>query len=328
MPQEIAELYSSAEIRGARLSSLPSGLVIAAAGFLLLWRSGRWTEALLEFSQFLGNRLAKLAAETAGVALQLLLPVLGLVAALTGIGMSGILGTTGSSLLSGISTFAMTLILGTWLVLRIYPRARSEQAAAGGILPERLTGPARRTSTGLVLVMSLFAGMSQATEDLGYSETSQAYLGFIFIVLASAALHRIAGFYRGRNILPPAPAEDEAAPEESHYGRRVIALLAGLARLVSLAAPVLAAFGYLKAADALIFPACSTFFLLAGLSRAQNLVAQVFVVLNHGDARAASGLGATLAGGRRARRRSPSRPGSTTGRWPAVPVPMRSVGWA
>ncbi|WP_172328015.1 DUF3772 domain-containing protein [Mangrovicoccus sp. HB161399] len=297
VPKEMAELYSSADARKERLSTLPSGLVIMAAGLLLLWRSGRWTNALLEFSQFLGNRLAKLAAETVAVGLQLVLPVLGLVLALTGISMSGLLGTTGSALLTGVSRFAMTLILGTWLVLRIYPRTRAELATAHGILPPRLAGPARRVSTGLVLVLSLYAGMMQATEDLGYSETSQAYLGAIFLVLASAALFRLGRLYRAKNILPSGPSEEERIAEESFYVRRVIALLAALARVIAVAGPGLAAFGYLRAADALVFPACSTFFVLAGLTRAQRLVAEVFVVLNHGDVRAANGLGATLAGG-------------------------------
>ncbi|MBE3637057.1 DUF3772 domain-containing protein [Mangrovicoccus algicola] len=301
VPREMLGLYSSAEARRERLEGLPSALALAAAGLVLMWRSGRWTRGILHFGQFLGNRFARLGAQLTGVTLQLLLPVAGLVLVLTAISRSGLLGDTGSGLLEGVSTFAMTLILGTWLVLRIYPRSPQEGLQDGAdLLPERLSATARRVSTGLVLVLALFAGITRAAENLGYSEAAQDYLGFIFVVMASAALFNIGRLYRARNVLSHGARTDPAAAdpgEDGHFGRRVIAALAGLARVIAIAGPLAGAAGYLRAADALVFPACSTFFLLAGLGRAQRLVAQVFVVLNHGDTRAANGLGATLAGG-------------------------------
>ena len=295
VPSELAAVYAEGAARNDLLQRLPVAAVTLVVGFVLLLRSGGWTGAMMAAAKRYRQGVSLFLIEALAIGLQLVLPVAGWVLIIAGISLSGALGTTGNILLQGLGAAALSIILGVWLVARIYPNREDELLPSFAILPTVLRQRARRVAIGVVVVLGLNQGLTAEIKPLDLSEQAEGYLRLIVVVLGALALYRLSQIYRARNILMPRSGEDLS--ESRMFTLQVVSVLALVFRVIAIAGPVLGFLGYLNAAKALVIPACSTYLLIAVLTRLQQVVAGFWVLANKGNREAGQGLWPTLLGG-------------------------------
>lgn len=215
---------------------------LAVALFLFLRARRFWTEttrreragARHEFFEFL-NTVA-----------EAVIPLLGLVALSYGLTTLNIFGPRGAAIISTVPLTGGIIILAGWLARQFFPLG--DRYGPLRIAVE-VREPARRMAlllawlTGLWIPFDAFVRFAESTD------TASDVLNVPIIIVLSIILFRLASLV----CHPPTPAA--GADVGQGRTRRIIGRLT---QLVALASPVLAATGYVTAAENLIFPTILT----------------------------------------------------------------------
>lgn len=282
---ETSEAWQKPAAREELFDNLPLILVLVIVALALVIYVRRWIEIFAERLQagasVRGRNFWALIASLGGI----VLPTLGMVALSWALLASGMLGEIGMLIAVALPFAGLIVFAFAWLGARVFPRVQGDDALLPLPPERRAEGRFLSVLMGLVIVANLLR--AAAMDAQAYSDATTAVMSFPILLTGGLVLIRL-----GRTLRGVAEADARGA----NYGLRLILLLARGLTVVGIVGPVLAGFGYVQAAQALIYPAMLTFALVTGLFILQRLVADAWALVTRSEQSARDGLVPVLAG--------------------------------
>ncbi|WP_297339058.1 DUF3772 domain-containing protein [Pseudophaeobacter sp.] len=271
--------------------SFPEILLLVLLGSFLLLRGRFWARAM-------GGRLRMLGARGNGVwtfivsLLQVALPLLGILLLTTSLEVSGILGVRGTLMLEHLPGWALILFSFHWLGDQLF-KAPEEVSLVPFAVARR--GEARLMIDLWAVILVLQDVLYELYQLEKTSVDTQSVLSFPLILAAALVMYRLNMLGVSKAEAEPSElaqgAADKAEPDTEQETRisvgasRLFDVVRRGAFFLGFAAPLLAAVGYVNAAEALIYPAISTLLLLAVLFVVQRFAGDLYgFVSGQGDA--------------------------------------------
>ena len=284
---EGSEAWDDPEARERLVDNLPLIVLLMAVWAGLSIYARRWIDGYAERLQQRGGEMRRrVLAVLASLGL-VVVPVLGVVALTSALRATGMLGEVGSRLNDALPVLGFLVFFAAWLGMRAFPRQQGE----GAMLPlppeRRAEGRFLAVMMGLVSAAELLR--AEAMDAQEYSDATTAVMTFPILVAGGLALWRTGRVLR--------QGREEAGGQS--YVLTLLSLIARAIALIGIAGPALAAFGYVAAADALIFPAIVSLALICILFILQRLVGDVWALAlarRGGEAAPGDGLVPVLAG--------------------------------
>lgn len=286
---ETVTAWTDRQARQALGDKLPLILLLLLAALGLLTRGRVWME---KAAQRIEARTSARGRQVLALAVslgQIVVPTLGVVAFAAALADTGMLGEVGSAINAALPGAGLSLFAAAWLGSRAFPVT----PLANDVL--RLT-PERRAEGRLhAVLLGLLLGVASlraaAMDPQAYSDATTAVMSFPILLAAGLVLWRV-----GRLLRTPAPAPDGAPTQGQSYSLRLLSLIGRGAAMVGIAGPVLAAFGYVQAASALIFPAILSLALIGALFILQQLIGALWALITRNEATGREALVPVLAG--------------------------------
>ncbi|TVP73697.1 MAG: mechanosensitive ion channel family protein [Rhodobacteraceae bacterium] len=258
-------------------SNLPVALLlILVSGFVLI-RGRRWIEQLV--SQWLtdgGSRhgrrvLARLLSLT-----QIILPVIAVMAIATALELSSVLGMSSEQVTVGLIAASAAYFTARWAGRQAFTIEDSRSAALQLPAARRREGRFWVNMIGVVVAISVLLREFFPIED--NSDAANAVLAFPIIALIGLVLVRIGMLLGHHNKI-----DDELAVRETRFTDRIIYILGKVSMLIGISAPILAAIGYVQAAEAMLYPAIGSLGLIVGLLFLMQLDEDIYSVLSKSE---------------------------------------------
>jgi potassium-dependent mechanosensitive channel len=181
---------------------------------------------------------------------------------------SGMLGEVGSRITVALPIAGLVLFSATWLGARAFPRVQGD----GAVLPlppeRRAEGRFLSVMMGLVIGADMLRGA--AMDAQAYSDATTAVMSFPILLTGGLVLMRL-----GRTLRKTREADEKG----TSYSLRLMQLLARALTALGILGPVLASFGYVQAAEAVIYPAMMSFALVAFLFILQRLLGDAWALI-------------------------------------------------
>lgn len=266
--QVVGALDDPAALREFR-SNLPIVLLLFGfAGFVLL-RGRRWIErAVARLLQEGGARKSKrVFAEVASLA-QIIVPVTAVVAMAVALDLTGLIGDIGSDITTALIGFGIVYFSARWAGGEIFPVVDTPQ------MPLKLPEARRREGRFMSHLMGLIFGASLVilafiNPDV-QTDAANSVILFPILVLAGIVLARF-----GSLLVLHAKLCTEQGDDRRFFDRMINILGRG-AIVIGAGAPVFAAIGYVQAAEAILFPAVISLWLVALLIFISQMVSDVY----------------------------------------------------
>ncbi len=280
---EGAEAWGDPDARVELFDNLPLILILLVVAVALVVYVRRWVELfaerLLAGASARGRSVWSLLASTG----EIILPTLGMVALATALVASGMLGEIGRSVTAALPLIGFWVFLAAWLGRRAFPVTQGEDAVLPMPPERRAEGRFLSVLMGIVLGAEEFR--SAAMDAQAYSDATTAVMSFPILLTAGLILMRT-----GRVLRKSRELADRS------YALRLLTILARGLSVIGFAGPVLAAFGYVQAASALIYPAILSLGLVTLLFIAQRLIGDVWALIIRSDDKGRDALVPVLAG--------------------------------
>ena len=280
---EAVTAWETPKSRAALFDNLPLILVLAITALALVVYVRRWVELyaqrLLDGASVRGRKVWSLLASTGEV----ILPTLGMLALATALVASGMPGEIGLSITSGLPVMGFVVFSAAWLGARAFPKTQGEDAVLPLPPERRAEGRFLALLMGLVLAAQMLRGA--AMEAQAYSDATTAVMSFPILLTGGLILLRT-----GRVLRKSREADDRS------YALRLLTILARGIGVIGFAGPVLAGFGYVQAASALVYPAILSLGLVTGLFIAQRLIGDIWAMIIKSDGQGREALVPVLAG--------------------------------
>ncbi|WP_297771617.1 DUF3772 domain-containing protein [uncultured Roseovarius sp.] len=286
---EVALEWRSPVGRAVLNDSLPAVVAWLLLGLILLLRGRRWSTRLMrQLSQ--DEPSAGRWITTFLISLgEWFLPYAGVYALVRSIQATGLTGSHTDLLLSNFLPAAFIFLLARWLAQRIFPRHEPRGPVLN--LDDRCRYSGRLYGALMGWVVAAFYFIQSVAEGAGWSEAATNVVVFPVLALTGLLLWRLA------NLLNLHSRASESAPDsETGFRDRIARLLSRLLTALALLAPVLAAIGYVKAAQAMMLPAALSLMLLAALLVLQRLLTELYVMVTGNRDGAQESLLPVLAG--------------------------------
>ena len=282
---EMAEAWNDPKARGELFDNMPLILVLLLVAGALVIYVRRWIELFAERLQagasVRGRHFWALIASLLGIAL----PTLGMVALSWPLLASGLLGEIGTLIALALPFAGLVVFSAAWLGARAFPRVQDGDAVLPLTPERRAEGRFLSVMMGLVLAADLLR--SAAMDAQAYSDATTSVMSFPILLTGGLVLLRL-----GRTLRKTREVEDRQAS----YGLRLIQLMARGLTVLGIVGPVLAGFGYVQAAEAVIYPAMMSFALVALLFILQRLISDGWALITKSDEAARDALMPVLAG--------------------------------
>ncbi len=222
--------------------------------------------------------------------LRIILPWIGVVAAVTAIDLTDVLGLRGTLLLEEVPYWAAIILFYDWIGRQIYVMSAASDFKR--ISPARITE--LRVYIDFLAVMLILHELALLFEQIeNISDATRAVVTFPVIVATALLLLRIRHI-RTNEI--QGDGSDQNTTVRAAGFTQVIEFLRRAVFLLGIITPLLAVFGYINAAEAIVFPAVKTLVLIAALVIFQRFISQVYGwITGQGDA-ARDSLFAVLVG--------------------------------
>lgn len=249
--QEIVQNVSTPANRRAAVQNAPSVLLYLVIGVMLIARGQYWAGAGVEKLRA-GTRRGTGVFRFLVSLGHILLPYLGVVALLQGLNATGFAVDEWNVLLNKLPLWAAMLFGIRWLADQAFNK---DDEVAALPLPAEERPKARRLSNMLAVLYVLESLVSTLIELDGYSPATAAVVQFPVLVLSGFLLFRL-----GRLRNDAAMVGSEAAREEGggDFRLRFAKLLGRITQIVGIVGPIMAAIGYFKVGEALVYPTIAT----------------------------------------------------------------------
>ena len=288
---ETASKVGSATTAERVQNSLPALLLLLLIAALLVFRGRPWAHAA-------GDYLRQFGSSGRGVwgfvvsLLEVILPFIGIICLTAAVDLSGVLGIRGSILLDYVPGWALLLLSFHWLGNQLFS-SRIENDLVP--VQEGRLNETRLMVDILAVILVLQDALSQLENIDSIPAEAHAVASFPLIMGAALVLlrlHRI-GAKRRQQQSGDETDEDGAIAAGAN---RIMNLVRRATYLLGFVSPVLAAFGYVNAAEALIYPAVSTLALLAALLVLQRFLGDLYGWLSGRGSEARESLFAVMIG--------------------------------
>lgn len=280
---EAATTWTDRTRRAELFDNMPLILVLLVVALALVVYVRRWVETfaerLLTGASARGRNVWSLLASTGGV----ILPTLGMVALATAFVASGMPGEIGIQITAALPMVGFTIFSAAWLGRRAFPVTQGDDAVLP-LPPER-----RAEGRFLAVIMGLVLAADQlrfaAMDAQAYSDATTAVMSFPILLTGGLILLRVGRVLRRTQELA-----------DRSYALRLLALLARGLAVIGIAGPVLAAFGYVQAASALVYPSILSLGLITLLFILQRLIGDGWAMILKADEKGRDALVPVLAG--------------------------------
>ncbi len=288
---EVAAAWTNPTQNAAFRENLPLVIALVVVGLVLLVRGRRW---MLRLAQGVMARRRTPARWLWGFVLslgQVVLPMIGLLALISAVYISEIVGVRLAPLLQEIANAGLMILVALWIGVRFFPKGEA-QIAPLILSPERLREG--RLVTGLIgLVLALSGVLKELARFDGWSESARGVILFPLIVLGGILVWRMGVLLRTHGDAVKAQAEETEEPPR--YTERLFRLVGRAFAVLAFVAPLLAALGYLRAAERSLFPLLESLLLMGFVLILQRVLAELYVLIRRQE-EAREGLVPVLTG--------------------------------
>ncbi|MDU8929212.1 DUF3772 domain-containing protein [Alisedimentitalea sp. MJ-SS2] len=288
---EILNAWGNNVQRKAFLENLPAVIALASLGLLLLLLSRRW---MLRWMHAVQAREATPTRWLVAFALslgQVVLPLLGLAALVEAAYLTELVGLRVDPLLGEVVNGGLYVFIALWLGVRIFPKGEALHYPMH-FSPEQLRQG--RLITGLIGgVLALRGFLAELVRYDNWSDPARAVVFFPLILLGGVLVWQLGRLLRLHGTAALKQAETEA--DAVRFTEQLYRLLGVALMVLAFAGPLLAAVGYLPAAQRALFPTLESLLLLGFVLVIQRVLAEVYV-LARGREEARDGLIPVLAG--------------------------------
>jgi small-conductance mechanosensitive channel len=280
---EVATAWTEPEAQAELLNNLPLILVLLVVAVALVVYARGWvshySERLLQKASARGRKVWAILASTGEV----IVPTLGMVALAVAILSTGTPGEIGKLVAVALPLMGFVVFSAAWLGAHAFPRLQDSDP----ILPlppeRRAEGRVLSVLMGLVIAAQILR--SAAMDAQAYSDATTAVMSFPILLVGGLILLRLGRVLR--------KAEESA---NRSYALRLMSILSRGLVIIGLVGPTLAAFGYVQAASALIYPAILSLALITVLFILQRLIGEVWAMVTRSDGLGRDGLVPVLLG--------------------------------
>ncbi|MGB3280187.1 MAG: DUF3772 domain-containing protein, partial [Pseudorhodobacter sp.] len=219
---------------------------------------------------------------------QIVIPTLGVVAFSMALLLSGMLGPSGETLAGELVSFGLIVFCARWIGSWSFPRAISA--------PTHLQLSTETRAKGRFLAQAL--GLTLGAEVLREAFLPEAHLSDAAISVLAFPTILIAGVFLFRlgKLLLRNSTEEDTEEEPVTFSIRLIKLAARLTIVISVLGPLLAAVGYIRGGQQMVFPMVASLGLLGLLFTLQSLVGAIYSVAIRSDERGRDALIPVLVG--------------------------------
>jgi potassium efflux system protein len=257
--------------RDTLVDNAPGIVALLLIGFLFVFRGRRWTTRLTERLQARTRSRGRTAVAFLVSLLQITVPLAGVLLLLAGVVSSGMIGPQTTAILESLAGLAVAVYVSLWLAGRLF---RDDPEAPFALLratPERAAA-ARRVTVSIGLTV----GMAVVVETLtGLDQVAPAAHGVLQLpvyTLLAYLFWRVARLLRAD--IP------ERGPEElPGFAVRALSIIANVLVVLAIVGPLLAAIGYVNAAEAAMVPAALSLALIGVLLALQPVVRDLYAVI-------------------------------------------------
>lgn len=251
---------------------MPDLLALVLFGSFLLFWGRSWARRLGDHLRGLGARGTGLWTFVVSL-LQVALPFLGIMLLATALELAGVLGVRATLMLEHLPAWAFILLSFHWLGEQLFKTSREVN-----LLPLAAVrrGEARLMIDLLAVTLVLQDLLIQLYLLENTGQDTQAVLSFPLILVAALVLYRLHKIGGARSRAPQEERDPEQETRISAGASRVFEVVRRGAFFLGIVAPVLAAIGYINAAEALIYPAIQTLLLLAALFVLQRFAGDLY----------------------------------------------------
>lgn len=256
--------------------NLTQFFVLFILGVVLLARGSSWTRRWLSVVQtedmsamrWLGSFVLSLG--------HVLLPLAGVFLVVEAFYATDLAGLRGDRVLSVLPSAAFLFLMPVWIGSRIFsPRTVSVGRVA---LKEKELRRGRVASVLVGAVMATYQVVQSIANYDNWNPEARAVVILPLILAAAFLMLRFAKLFRG-NVL----ANLEVREGEAKYYDHFLTLLARFYQVAAIGGAILAVVGYIRGAEALVFPAIYTVQLVAFLVLLHRLYAKIFSIPNGAD---------------------------------------------
>ncbi|WP_170381359.1 DUF3772 domain-containing protein [Ruegeria atlantica] len=243
--------------------------VLAVISAVLLVFGRRWSEQGGDYLRLLGGSGTGVWTFVISL-LRIILPWLGVLAAVAAIRLTGVLGLRGALLLEQVPYWAAIIFFYDWIGRQIYLIGKAQgfkRLSAAKIKELRVY----IDLLALMLILHELAILFEQIENI--SDSTRAVVSFPVIVVTALLLLRVRHI-RTKEIQQDAP--DPTGTTRAAGFSQLVEFLRRALFILGLTTPALALFGYTNAAEAIVFPAVKTLVLIAGLVIFQRFITQVY----------------------------------------------------
>lgn len=268
---EFASAWANPAQRSEAKSSAPVAILLLLIGLLFVVRGRAWTRKLTK----------RVLNEDPGPALwiggfvvsfgSLLVPLLGVYATTEAVYMTGLVGIRGGQILTAVLPASFVFLLARWLATRVFPSDTARTLPLNLDATQRSRGRFYGASLGLIGALILF--LTSVGGTVAWSDSTQNVILFPLYIIGGLLLWRLSSLFR-KHVRNSVKVEGEET-----YRSRVIKFLSIGLTALALLAPLLAAVGYFRLAEAMMLPSLASLQLLAGLLVIQRLVIEVYVLI-------------------------------------------------
>ncbi len=288
LADELQENWSDTTKRGNLLDKLPPiiGLLLIAAFTILRGRALIEGVAvrLLERGRSNAREIWSFIASLG----QIIIPTLGMLAFSTAIILSGMLGPLGKAIAEDLVAFGVIVFTARWIGTCSFPLATSALTHLPMGTAARARGRFLANALGVLLGVEVLRGALFPESEL--SEAAISVLSFPTLLLTGWLLFRLGKLLLHNTI--GSSGEDASAS----FVKRLVSLVARATILVAVLGPLLAAVGYIRAGQGMVFPMVASLGLLGLLFTLQNLVGAIYSVIIRSDEQGRDALVPVLIG--------------------------------
>jgi small-conductance mechanosensitive channel len=272
---ELVTAWKNPIQHAALRKNLPVVLLMVAIGSILLLLGRGW---MLRLNRRVMARRTTPARWLGAFVLslgQVILPMIGLVTLIWASFLSGFVGLRVEPLLNEIGSAGIMILVALWLGVRIFPKGVVAHRPLH-LPPEKLRQG--RLITGLIgLVLALNGILKELARYDDWSDAARAVTFFPLIVLGGVLIWRLGMLLRMHG--DAALAQAEEGDEPPRYSERLYRLLGQSLAVLAFIPPLLAALGYLRAAERTMFPLMESLLLLAFVLIVQRVLAELYVLI-------------------------------------------------